>query len=191
MPRRQLVKRLRRFRVTKGAVIGGRRLAPFLVAAAVALASIVALVARPATSVSQRKAEYVIIAGAPGLRWDDLSPTGTPTLWRLAAQGSIGALAVRSARGVTCPADGWLTLGAGNPAIRTGVRAATRSRRRRRPGCRRRPRRPPLPRRTARSAATSATPRCSARTASAGWSRTSRRSSPTTSARPGVRGPAR
>ena len=44
-----------------------RRLAPFLVAAAVAMASIVALVARPATSTSQRRADYVIVAGAPVL----------------------------------------------------------------------------------------------------------------------------
>lgn len=120
--RRRLTKRLRRLWVTKAAAVGGRGLAPFLVAAAVAIASIVALVARPATSDSQRRADYVIVAGAPGLRWDDLSPTETPTLWQLAARGSIGALAVRSARPVTCPADGWLTLGAGNPAIRTGVR---------------------------------------------------------------------
>jgi len=38
----------------------------------------------------------------------------TPTLWRLAQQGSIGALSVGSAHQPTCPGDGWLTLGAGN-----------------------------------------------------------------------------
>ncbi|GAA1774784.1 hypothetical protein [Luedemannella helvata] len=112
----------------------GSRLAPFLVAAAVAVASIVALVARPATTPAERQADYVIIAGAPGLRWDDLSPTETPALWQLAARGSIGALAVRSARGVTCPADGWLTLGAGKPALRTGIRAAARPTGTARPG---------------------------------------------------------
>jgi hypothetical protein len=102
-----------------------RRLAPFLVAAAVALASIAALLVHPAVAADRRRADYVIIAGAPGLRWDDLSPTGTPTLWRLASAGSVGALSVRSARTLTCPSDGWLTLGAGNLALRPGARSTT------------------------------------------------------------------
>ncbi|MDX6227122.1 MAG: hypothetical protein QOI76_512, partial [Frankiales bacterium] len=45
--------------------------------------------------------------------------TATPTLWRLARAGSSGALSIRSAAGVTCPADGWLTVGAGN-RVRAG-----------------------------------------------------------------------
>jgi hypothetical protein len=84
--------------------------------AAVAAVTVVALVNRPATKAGEPHADYVIIAGAPGLRWDDISPSATPALWRLADRGSIGALAVRSASGLTCPADGWLTLGAGNLA---------------------------------------------------------------------------
>ena len=64
-------------------------------------------------------AGYVIIAGVPGLRWDDVAPETTPTLWKLAERGSIGSLSVRSAHLPTCPADGWLTLGAGNYAERT------------------------------------------------------------------------
>ena len=64
-------------------------------------------------------ADYVIVAGVPGLRWDDVSETTTPALWRMAQRGAIGSLAVRSARQVTCPADGWTTLGAGNFAQRT------------------------------------------------------------------------
>lgn len=58
----------------------------------------------------------VIVVGIPGLRWDDLSAGGTPTLWRLAGAGAVGSLSVAAARPVTCPADGWLTLGAGNRA---------------------------------------------------------------------------
>ncbi len=73
----------------------------------------------PAHAAPQASADYVIIAGAPGLRWDDVSEQATPTLWRLAQRGSIGALAVRSAHVPTCPADGWATLGAGNFAART------------------------------------------------------------------------
>ncbi|HET6214188.1 MAG TPA: hypothetical protein VFE14_15090 [Micromonosporaceae bacterium] len=77
------------------------------------------LLARPAASAPRPSVDYVIIAGAPGLRWDDVSPTGTPTLWALAQRGTIGALSVRSAHKPTCPADGWVTLGAGNYAQRT------------------------------------------------------------------------
>jgi hypothetical protein len=102
-----------------------RRLAPFLVAAVVALASIAALLVHPAGAVDRRRADYVLIAGAPGLRWDDISPANTPTLWRLASGGSVGALSVRSARSLTCPADGWLTLGAGNLALRPGSTSTT------------------------------------------------------------------
>ena len=96
-----------------------RRLTPYLVAAAVALTSTLGLVNRPATGAPSEYADYVIIAGAAGLRWDDVNPTDTPTMWQLAEHGSIGALSVGSARTPTCPADGWLTLGAGNYAQRT------------------------------------------------------------------------
>ncbi len=58
----------------------------------------------------------VVVVGAAGLRWDDISPETTPAMWRLAEEGSIGALSVRAAGGLTCPADGWVTLGAGNRA---------------------------------------------------------------------------
>jgi hypothetical protein len=82
----------------------------------IAVASVFGLVSRPATGAPRQRVDYVVIAGAAGLRWDDVNPTDTPTLWRLAQQGSIGALSVHSAREPTCPADGWLTLGAGNLA---------------------------------------------------------------------------
>jgi hypothetical protein len=95
-----------------------RRPTPYLVAAAVALISALSLVARPATGAPNEHLDYSIIAGAAGLRWDDLNPSDTPTLWKLAEHGSIGALSVHSARTPTCPVDGWLTLGAGNYAQR-------------------------------------------------------------------------
>jgi hypothetical protein len=93
------------------------RLAPTLCAVAAALVGLLALIPRPATGVVVPTADYVVIAGAPGLRWDDVNPTDTPVLWRLAERGSIGALSVRSASRITCPTDGWLTLGAGNYAL--------------------------------------------------------------------------
>jgi hypothetical protein len=90
--------------------------APYLVALLAVAASILGLVPRPTTGAPQRNADYVVVAGAAGLRWDDIDPTDTPTLWRLAQQGSIGALSVRSAHQPTCPGDGWISLGAGNYA---------------------------------------------------------------------------
>jgi hypothetical protein len=89
-----------------------------VVAAVVAIIGVAALVIGPAGAAPPARSDYVIVAGAPGLRWDDLSPAGTPALWQLADRGAIGALSVRSARRLTCPADGWLTLGAGNLAQR-------------------------------------------------------------------------
>ena len=88
-----------------------RRLAPYLVALFAAIASLVGLVPRPATGAPGHTVDYVLVAGAAGLRWDDVNPSDTPTLWRLAQQGSIGALSVGSAHVPTCAGDGWATLG--------------------------------------------------------------------------------
>jgi hypothetical protein len=98
--------------------LGLRRAAPYLVAVLVAVGGIFALASQPAsgTAAGRQHAQYVVIAGAAGLRWDDVNPTDTPTMWRLAQHGTVGALSVRSAHSPTCPIDGWLTLGAGNLA---------------------------------------------------------------------------
>jgi hypothetical protein len=103
-----------------------RRFVPLLLTAVVVATGVAALVVRPAPGTPEGKVDYVVLAGVPGLRWDDISPTGTPTLWRMAEQGSIGSLSVRSARQPTCPTDGWLTLGAGNYA-RRGSQPITRA----------------------------------------------------------------
>lgn len=58
----------------------------------------------------------VVVIGTAGLRWDDLDPATTPALWRLAENGAVGSLVTRSVRTASCPADGWLALGAGNRA---------------------------------------------------------------------------
>lgn len=54
----------------------------------------------------------VLVIGVAGLTWHDVGPA-TPTLQRLAATGAVGALSVKALPSVSCPADGWLTLGAG------------------------------------------------------------------------------
>jgi hypothetical protein len=80
------------------------------------IASLGGLAIRPAATTTPPTVDYVIVAGAAGLRWEDLDPQRTPHLWQEATQGSIGWLSVKSAQRVTCPDDGWLTLGAGNYA---------------------------------------------------------------------------
>ncbi|MCM4083960.1 hypothetical protein [Paractinoplanes hotanensis] len=113
----RLVDRLRRVR--PAALPPARRRwtwVPYLLVGLIALAGIAGLAIRPTTDNNTGSADYVIVAGSAGLRWDDLDPQRTPTLWAAASKGSIGWLSVRSAMRVTCPSDGWLTLGAGNYA---------------------------------------------------------------------------
>jgi hypothetical protein len=95
-----------------------RRFAPYLIAVAAAAGTLATTAARPATGASHQRVEYVVVVGVAGLRWEDVDQTNTPTLWAMAERGSIGSLAVRSGHHPTCPADGWVTLGAGNYATR-------------------------------------------------------------------------
>ncbi|MEV4350562.1 hypothetical protein AB0J83_39400 [Actinoplanes sp. NPDC049596] len=100
-----------------GAPRSGRRAwVPYVLVVLIAVASLLGLAIRPSTTATPGSADYVIVAGAAGLRWDDLDPQRTPALWQEATRGSVGWLSVRSAMKVTCPSDGWLTLGAGNYA---------------------------------------------------------------------------
>ena len=74
----------------------------------------VLVLAPPATaSPAPARAQHVVVVGLSGLRWSDVSATGTPTVWRLAGQGSVGNLVDYAVLPLTCPADGWLTLNAG------------------------------------------------------------------------------
>ncbi|MDQ1286806.1 MAG: hypothetical protein QG622_371 [Actinomycetota bacterium] len=57
----------------------------------------------------------VVLLGTGGLRWDDVDET-TPALAAAITQDSTAALAVRSVRDTTCPADGWLAVSAGRRA---------------------------------------------------------------------------
>ncbi|WP_249024618.1 hypothetical protein [Couchioplanes caeruleus] len=102
----------------------GRGWVPYLLVVLTAAASLAGLAVRPPTGVPGDSADYVIVAGAAGLRWDDLDPRRTPALWQEATRGSVGWLSVRSAHHATCPADGWLTLGAGNYAVWNAGRVA-------------------------------------------------------------------
>src|SRR4051794_19722166 len=69
---------------------------------------------QPTAARAETSHPVVIVLGAPGRRWSDVGETNTPALARLAREGASGALAVRTAAPADCPADGWLTLAAGN-----------------------------------------------------------------------------
>jgi len=66
----------------------------------------------------------VVVIGVPDLRWEDLDPVQTPTLWELAGRSSIGAMTDQSGEGDTRQATGWLVLGTGSRAV-AGVPATT------------------------------------------------------------------
>jgi hypothetical protein len=68
------------------------------------------------TSLSPARAAtagHAVLIGVPGLEWSDVTPTTTPTLWRLAGQGATGLLSVKAVGSRTCPNDGWATVSAG------------------------------------------------------------------------------
>jgi hypothetical protein len=59
---------------------------------------------------AQGQASHVVIVGIPGLSWNLVNKAGTPELWHLAEEGSVGALVDYAQQPLACPADGWLTL---------------------------------------------------------------------------------
>lgn len=84
------------------------------VAAVLALAALAVVTSPAPAALASTTTEPVVVVGIPGLQWKDVSANRTPALWRLARAGSVGSLSIRSAADVTCQADGWLTVGAGN-----------------------------------------------------------------------------
>jgi hypothetical protein len=70
----------------------------------------------PAPAAEVGPVQSVVVVGVPGLRWDQVSTRNTPALAALANRAALGSLSIRATRGSTCPADGWLSLGAGNRA---------------------------------------------------------------------------
>ncbi|SEG13113.1 hypothetical protein SAMN04489712_103327 [Thermomonospora echinospora] len=86
------------------------------------LGTVGALPARAAAAPADATAPQgrVVLLGVPSLRWDELDERATPHLWRLAREGSAGALSVRAVGTVACPIDGWLTVSAGTRSSRPG-----------------------------------------------------------------------
>jgi hypothetical protein len=109
----------RRWLAVGGAAVGAA-LGLWMLAAPAVGAAVTASPASPqsapggqsAAAVPDPAAGHVVIVGISGLTWDQLSPTATPTLWRLAEAGSVGSLVDYAQQPLSCPADGWLTLNA-------------------------------------------------------------------------------
>ncbi|MDQ1658038.1 MAG: hypothetical protein QOD41_3121, partial [Cryptosporangiaceae bacterium] len=107
-----------------GRFAGPVALAAILGAVIAGIALPVAGLFTPGTAApAQQHVQHVLIVGVPGLRWDDVSPGSTPALTRIAARAGVGDLSVRSVGQLTCPADGWVTLGAGARARAAGAAA--------------------------------------------------------------------
>lgn len=79
------------------------------------LAVVTAPPARAEAGVGERP---VVLVGAPGLAWSDVTEAVAPTLYGLSERddAATGSLVVRSVRAASCPADGWLAISAGNRA---------------------------------------------------------------------------
>ncbi len=77
--------------------------------------------AASALPVAAPKAGPVVLVGTGGFTWEQVSPQTTPNLWRLAQEGAIAALSVKSVNLDTCPIDGWLSLSAGERAAAAGA----------------------------------------------------------------------
>lgn len=95
-----------------------KSLAIALIALVVGL--VLAWAARPTYSVAPtappRPGESLVIVGAGGLSWHDVSAAGTPLLWGLLRDGAAATVSVKAMGPITCPTDGWATLGAGEAA---------------------------------------------------------------------------
>src|SRR5260370_154525 len=73
------------------------------------------LFACPADAATPSPVRHVVVVGLSGLRWSDVSPSATPTLWRLAGHGPAGSLGGYARLPLPRPAGGRPTL---NPRAR-------------------------------------------------------------------------
>jgi len=100
-----------------------KRIRPILVcAAALAVACLASAgIAHAAQGASTPPVRRVTVVLAPYLVWEDLTPTSTPTLMRLAQNGAIGAAnvrgRVRGPGGVPSPTESALSISAGAWAL--------------------------------------------------------------------------
>ncbi|WP_236953405.1 hypothetical protein [Janibacter indicus] len=89
--------------------------APALLLALLVLAG---LAAPPASAAPQDEGgpRDVVVIGAPGLSWSDVTEEGAPAITSFAKGAAVANLNVRSTYFTSCPSDGWLGLSAGTRA---------------------------------------------------------------------------
>ncbi|GIG28460.1 hypothetical protein [Cellulomonas marina] len=96
-----------------------------------ALAGLLVLLVAGATPARAADEPPVLLVGVAGVRWDDVTATGTPALHALAQDARLADVAARSVSSSACPADGWLGVSAGAraadapPLERTGLAHVT------------------------------------------------------------------
>lgn len=88
-----------------------------LLGAALVAALAVCLPADDAAAEPARVPGPVVVVGIAGLTWQDVDPDTTPTLWRMAGEGSAGSMTARVDARLTCPVEAWLTIGSGSRAL--------------------------------------------------------------------------
>lgn len=101
------------------------------------LALLVLMGALAPSSAAAQEPRDVIVVGAPGLSWSDVTPEATPAIHSFAQSAAVSNLNVRSTYFTSCPADGWLGLSAGARAAepRDVTRAQLRANPRALPHC--------------------------------------------------------
>ncbi|WP_223277705.1 hypothetical protein [Janibacter sp. YB324] len=89
--------------------------APALLLALLVLAG---LAVPPASAAPQDEGgpRDVVVIGAPGLSWSDVTEEGAPAITSFAKGAALANLNVRSTYFTSCPSDGWLGLSAGTRA---------------------------------------------------------------------------
>ena len=89
-----------------------------MLVAAVVVATAFSATSQTALAAPKARSERVTVVIATGLTWADITPTSTPTLWRIAQQGAVGNVnaRMRNRNGNAAPSalEGALDLSAGN-----------------------------------------------------------------------------
>lgn len=90
--------------------------APWVLLSAVVGALVLLGAQAPAAAKNDDRPRDVVIIGAPGLAWSDITTETAPAIHEFAQDAAVSNLNVRSTYFTSCPGDGWLGLSAGQRA---------------------------------------------------------------------------
>jgi hypothetical protein len=107
--------------IRAGVLVAALALTVTAVDSTAAIAAPATPVQRAAASADRAPVRRVLVISVPATSWADISAARLPNLDRLFAQSAIAALATRSVRQRTSPADGYAALGAGARAVGAGM----------------------------------------------------------------------